>query len=76
MGESLDGHVSSKENDAGLMTKVLHGQKRNYLVSNILYDIHDNHWLSVITSKYNNPICLIPMIIVSNLRGLVRWVIA
>ena len=43
MGESLVGHIPSKENIADLLTKVLYGQKRRYLVSNILYDIHNNH---------------------------------
>ena len=43
MGESLVGHIPSKENVADLMTKVLYGQKRKYLVSTILYDIHDDH---------------------------------
>ena len=43
MGESLVGYIPSKENVADLMTKVLHGHKRRYLVSNILYDIHDDH---------------------------------
>ena len=45
MGESLVGHIPSKENVADLMTKVLYGQKTKYLVSNILYDIHDTHLL-------------------------------
>ena len=43
MSESLVGHIPSKENVADLMTKVLYGQKRRYLVSNILHDIYDNH---------------------------------
>ena len=43
MGESLVGHIPCKENIADLMEKVLYGQKRRYLVSNILYDIHDDH---------------------------------
>ena len=43
MGESLVRHLPSKENIADLMTKVLYGQKRRYLVSNICYDIHDDH---------------------------------
>ena len=42
MVESLVGHIHSKKNGADLMTKVLYGQKRKYLVSNILYDIHDD----------------------------------
>ena len=41
--ESLVGHIPSAENVADLMTKVLYGCKRRYLVSNILYDIHENH---------------------------------
>ena len=43
MGESLVGYIPSKENIADLLTKVLYGEKRRYLVSNILYDIHDDH---------------------------------
>ena len=43
MGESLVGHIPSKENIADLLTKVLYGEKRRYLVSNILYDIPDDH---------------------------------
>ena len=37
MGESLIEHAPSRENVAGLMTKVLYGQRRKYLVSNDLY---------------------------------------
>ena len=40
MGESLVRHIPCKESVANLMT-ILYGQKRRYLVSNILYDIHD-----------------------------------
>ena len=43
MCEFLVGHIPSKENVADLMTKILYGQKRKYLVSYILYDIHDDH---------------------------------
>ena len=32
-------HISSSENATDVMTKVLYGQRRKYLVSNILYDI-------------------------------------
>ena len=45
MGESLLGHIPRKESIADLMTKVLYGPKRRYLVSNILFDIYDNHQL-------------------------------
>ena len=43
MGESLTGHVPTDENPLGLLTKVLTGRKREYHVSNILYDIYDEH---------------------------------
>ena len=43
MGESLVVHIPGKENVADLMTKVLYGQKRRYLLSNSLYDIHYNN---------------------------------
>ena len=43
MGKSLVGHIPRKENVTDLMTKVLYGQKRKSLVSNILYDVHDDH---------------------------------
>ena len=33
MGEFIVGHIPSKENVADLMTKVLYGQKRKYMVS-------------------------------------------
>ena len=43
MYESIIGHIPSKENVADLIKKVLNGHKRRYLVSNILYDIYDDH---------------------------------
>ena len=42
MGESLTGHITTMENPADLTTKIIGGgQKRNYLVSKILYDLAD-----------------------------------
>ena len=42
MGESLTGHIPSKENPADLATKIMKGgEKRNHLVSMVLYDIFD-----------------------------------
>jgi len=42
MGETLTAHVRSHENVADIATKVLHaGQKRDYLVSQLLYDLAD-----------------------------------
>ena len=43
MGESLVGPMPSSENVADLMTKVVYGGSRKYLISNILNDIHDDH---------------------------------
>ena len=43
MGESLIGHIPSKENIADLLAKLLYWQKRRYLVGNILYGIHNDH---------------------------------
>ena len=43
MGKSLVEYIPSSENVEDLMTKVLHWQKRKYLVSNFLYDTHDDH---------------------------------
>ena len=74
MGESLVGHIPNKENVADLMTKVLYWQKRRYLVSNILYDIHDDHKFSALARIEWNQTSLIPFIIVSNLRELERCV--
>jgi len=41
MGESLTGHIPSDRNVADLLTKLLTGQKRKSLVSEILFDIYD-----------------------------------
>jgi len=43
MGESLTGHIPTDRNVADLLTKVLHGQKRRHFVSELLFDIYDNH---------------------------------
>ena len=48
MVESMVGHTPSSENVADLMTKLLYGQGRKYLVINILYDINDDHWAPMI----------------------------
>ena len=42
MGESLTGHIPTAENPADLATKIIPGgQKREYLVSKLLYDIFE-----------------------------------
>ena len=43
LGRLSVGHIPSSENVADLMEKVLCRQRRKYMVSNILYDIHDDH---------------------------------
>ncbi len=45
MGETLTAHIPGAENPADLMTKVLSGSKRQYLVQNLLHDIYDNDML-------------------------------
>ena len=43
MGESLTGYIRTNENVGDLATKVLYGQKRRYMVSQLLYDIYDDY---------------------------------
>ena len=40
--ESIAGHIPNNDNVPDLMVKLLFEQKRKYLVSNSLYDIHDD----------------------------------
>ena len=42
MGEMITGHIKSADNPANIATKVIGGgQKRNHLVSKVLYDLAD-----------------------------------
>ena len=43
MGESLTVHISTHENVADLLTKILFGAKRQNLVSEVLYSIYDDY---------------------------------
>ena len=43
MGESLIGHIGTNKNVGYIATKVLYGQKRRYMVSQLLYDIYDDN---------------------------------
>ena len=43
MGESLMIHIPTGDNCADLLMKVLYGRKRRYHVSNLLYNIYDDH---------------------------------
>jgi hypothetical protein len=43
MGESLTAHIGTNENVGDLTTKVLYGQKRRYMVLQLLYDIYDDN---------------------------------
>ena len=41
MEESLIWHIRSEDNTTDLLTKIVTGQKREHLVSLMLYDIYD-----------------------------------
>ena len=41
MDKSLVGHIQGSENILDVTKNILYGQRRKYLVSNMLYDIHD-----------------------------------
>ena len=43
MGESQVTHISTQDNYADLMTKVLYGRRRKFLVAGLLNDIYDDH---------------------------------
>ncbi len=43
MGESLVTHIETANNYADLMTKVLYGGGRRFLVCGLLNDIYDEH---------------------------------
>ena len=43
MGKSLKAHIGTNKNVGDLATQVLYGQKRRYMVSQLLYDIYDDH---------------------------------
>ena len=45
MGESFTTHVPTGDNCADLLTKVLYESKRKYHLSNLIYDIYDDHIL-------------------------------
>ncbi len=44
MGESLTAHIDGDENPADLLTKVICGGKRRYIVNNILHDVYDGEF--------------------------------
>jgi hypothetical protein len=43
MRESLTGHTGMNKNVGNIATEVLYGQKRQYMVSQLLYDIYDDN---------------------------------
>jgi hypothetical protein len=43
MRESLTGHIGMNENVCKIAKKVLYGQKRRYLVSQLLFNIYDDN---------------------------------
>ncbi len=44
MGESLTTHIDGDENPADLLTKVICGGKRRYIVNNILHDVYNGEF--------------------------------
>ncbi len=44
MGESLTAHIDGDENPADLLTKVICGGNRRYIVNNILHDVYDGEF--------------------------------
>ncbi len=44
MGESLTTHIDGDENPADLLTKIICGGKRRYIVNNILHDVYDGEF--------------------------------
>ncbi len=42
IGETLTVHIPGVEKKTDLMTKVLSGSKRQYLMQNLLHNIYDN----------------------------------
>ena len=70
MGDSLVRHIPSKKNVSELMTKALYGHERIYLVSNILYDSHEDHKLLALRVTKCIIANLIPLVTVSILRRL------
>ncbi len=41
MGKSLTAHIDFDENPADLLTKVICGVKRRYIINNIQHDVYD-----------------------------------
>ncbi len=51
MGESLTAHIDGDENPADLLTKVICGGKRRYIVNNILHDVYDGKFKPYTVAK-------------------------
>ncbi|KAL7457926.1 hypothetical protein ACHAXS_000413 [Conticribra weissflogii] len=51
MGESLTAHIDGDENPADLLTKVICGGKRRYIVNNILHDVYDGKFKPYAVAK-------------------------
>jgi len=55
MGESLMGHIGTNEIIGDLATKVLYGQKWQYMISQLLYDIYtERRQLFIDDSHHDN----------------------
>ena len=49
MGESITTHIDGTENPADLMTKIITGGKRKYLVNNILHGVYNGEFRPYVT---------------------------
>ena len=54
MGESLTGHIGMNEIVGDLATQVLYGQKRQYMISQLLYDIYTECRQSFIDDSHHD----------------------
>ncbi len=54
MGESLTGHIGTNEIVSDLATKVLYGQKRQFMISQLLYDIYTERRQSFIDDSHHD----------------------
>ncbi len=51
MGELLTTHIDGDENPVDLLTKVICGGKRRYIVNNILHDVYNGEFKPYAVTK-------------------------
>ncbi len=52
MGESLTAHIDGDKNPADLLTKVICGGKKRFIVNNILHDVYNGKFKLYAVAKY------------------------